>query len=308
MMIGCFLSLYDDELLYSICTRYQIRNGYTKTSHMMDDLFGSPASKPTLYMQWGLKKLVPRLTEGCHYDLDYFINHHTMYNLFSPFMESAEDYYDKVVGGTKGHKWVQALEYRYNKGIRYCPVCQASSLLKHGEIYFSRLHNAPGVHVCTKHQVFLEELPFNLGERGILEMFVDSTFRVEVKRLNLKDFTQRWLLTIAQNIEWLMTNELNIGKEKLRKRYLNEMFNRELLNRSGRYKWEKLMQGIQRRFGLELLHIVGINDSKWFLDHSTLNRRDGSYQSDPLCHIILIIFLFGSVKELKESYKLSLVA
>jgi hypothetical protein len=85
-VIRCFPDPHPDELFYSICARYSDRMRFPSIRALNRDLFGSPAVLPSIAFPSRFAALLENLSDVYDYSLDKFINEHTLFPLFRPFL------------------------------------------------------------------------------------------------------------------------------------------------------------------------------------------------------------------------------
>jgi hypothetical protein len=77
-MLGFFPTPYPDELLYSICARYQARMNYSSQSSTVLDLFETKKAIAIFDLPSKLQRLLASLPPGHDYTVDQFIDNHTL--------------------------------------------------------------------------------------------------------------------------------------------------------------------------------------------------------------------------------------
>lgn len=158
-MIGFFPDPYPDELIYSICARFQERVGYLNSSSTIRELFGSANYTINVALPHHLNNLISVLPPGHHYTVDRLIDEHTLLPFFSPFLEP-----ERVTFLREGsrennvtHLGITTSSIRLPDWFRFCPLCAKEDRKQFGESYWHRLHQLPGVKVCHVHNIFLED-------------------------------------------------------------------------------------------------------------------------------------------------------
>ncbi|TAM48208.1 MAG: hypothetical protein EPN55_00540 [Gammaproteobacteria bacterium] len=172
---------YPDELLYSVITRYLNRTGASVAGAVVADVFGRririssidlPSSLNAVsertWLVWGMtgEEIADRLT------------------LFP--------YYARYVPGVRAARCLRALRSDNGVGVhtrlgvngsrvrtprflRFCPTCRAHDLSLHGETYWRRTHQIPGVLVCPDHGTPLVESTALMKPTSFRAYFIDAT-------------------------------------------------------------------------------------------------------------------------------------
>src|SRR5436853_7540042 len=89
-MLTCFPDPYPDEIFYSICARYSERMRYQSRNTLKRDLFGNSEVIPAIALPCHLAALVENLPCTSRYSVDRFIDEHTLFPLFSPFLSQEQ--------------------------------------------------------------------------------------------------------------------------------------------------------------------------------------------------------------------------
>jgi TniQ len=154
-MIGFFTDPYADELLYSACARYHRRARNRSKEATARDLFGNNRAKIVVDFPTRLDYLAAQLPPAT-YSVNRLIDEHTMLPLYSPFMPPErhatlrQDM--RGEGGGSLHARLGILTSGIDvKQLRFCIVCVEDDR----EPYWHRIHQFPGVEVCSTHSVFL---------------------------------------------------------------------------------------------------------------------------------------------------------
>src|ERR1043165_1257690 len=155
-MISFFPTPYPDEILYSILARYHIRSGSLSPKAILRDLFGTTTVVATVDLPSHINSLVRNMPPLSKYTADSIISEHTLYPFYAPFLfpETSELVFDSM----KEHCWgevharagIMASAVAAPSRLRFCPHCLHKDEEKFGKPYWHRLHQVPGVLVCSK--------------------------------------------------------------------------------------------------------------------------------------------------------------
>lgn len=157
MIVG-FLTLYPDELLYSLFARYYAQSGHLAYVFAAEELFENRTIKPDIeFMDRLTPEVIGLLTK--EESLKEIVEQHTMFPYYARFLDlhrrrqalalllQMDERYHNLL--------YQIKSKRINRYLRYCPLCAEDDRNQHGETYWHRSHQLHGVEVCPKHHCFL---------------------------------------------------------------------------------------------------------------------------------------------------------
>src|SRR5262249_13189335 len=133
------------------------------------DLFGNPAVVLTIALPCHLATLVGDLQSRYDYSVDRFIDEHTLFPLFCPFLpqrqmiQAREDMKGKI-GSSVYYRIgtpVSGIPVPKVEHLRFCSLCVDEDRDRFGECYWHRIHQAPGVLICPVHKAVLCEIESN---------------------------------------------------------------------------------------------------------------------------------------------------
>lgn len=151
MKLPFFPIPYPDEILYSVFARYHVYSGNNASKITSRELFGSP-TKASL-VQVNMNQFIENLPPFYPLTLEDFYNNHTLLPFFSPFI-SEERYLDvknSMGGKSKRGGFAQSKlgltggSMSLSHYMYYCPDCFKENTIVHGEAYWHRVHQVPGV-------------------------------------------------------------------------------------------------------------------------------------------------------------------
>lgn len=292
---------YEDELLYSIIARYKAWNGIILDSEAMYNLFDSKNK----YLYIDLPTNLNVIGQRAGYDIDFLIHETTLFDFYSLFKNKwIRDDALSMMQGNKRNTLEYALgiynkEYAKPNFIRFCPECWEEDIKISGESYWRKLHQAPGVVICPKHHRILHN--------SRLSSFFDSISNANEKNcfpskpvLNLNKRELSLSLKIAKEIQWVFKNyktvskydslspELYLSKIIETNYILNDVLYTVSLNKT-------FIERIKKFYGEELINEWNLN-----IDNSWLYKTIFGFSNHPLSHILLIIFLYGSIRNLTK--------
>lgn len=154
---------YKDETLYSMLARMQIFEGVDSPRDLTQMCFGLRTIIAVADLPCHVDRLIQCLPESYRLSSDNLIQNHTLYPYYTAFSthERRQELLQYMKGDSGGgvhmKAGVMASSIKANAHFRYCPRCAKEELKNHGELHWHRLHQTPGVEVCSIHNVFLEE-------------------------------------------------------------------------------------------------------------------------------------------------------
>jgi hypothetical protein len=163
MATGYFPTLHPDELLYSGCARYFERGNFASVKSALFDLFGAATAGAIVDLPCRLSEFEAALPKGHGYKAERLIDKHTLAPLFCAFLppERARRIRHDMLGnnGPALHRRIGLTANRvpFRDRLRFCPLCAREDIDHFVKPYWHRLHQLPGVEICPRHEVFLEE-------------------------------------------------------------------------------------------------------------------------------------------------------
>lgn len=319
-MISFFPTLYEDELLYSAIARYHIRSGNISPKATIYELFNSKTISAVVELPSNIDNLIKNMPVNCKYTQNEFINNNTMFPLYTAFLpaERKELIYELMRGKNGGDIYnrvgLMATSIRSNKYLKFCPECIKEDKLKYGELYWHRIHQIPGIAICSKHKIPLldskvlmhlenkhqyicateENCSFNLSSK------INDYITLEDKKalicldkiINSKECFRK-LFILVKNVELLLNRQYN-NRPSLwfRGNYINKLIELGFANINGEVKQKQLISRFNEYYGEELLYILQSvvnpnNESNWLSQIVRKHRKT----FHPLRHLLLMQFL-----------------
>ena len=143
---------YEDELAYSLFSRYSVKRGYISFVSIAEELFANPKCRPNIEL---CNQLVSQKNEQL-FPNDSFLAKHTMLNYYMAFLlpdkqntlwESAKNMDIKTLSNR-----LPFPKSKHPRFLRFCPLCVKENREAYGETYWNRAHQMYGITVCYKHQ------------------------------------------------------------------------------------------------------------------------------------------------------------
>lgn len=218
-MIGCFPDPYPDELLYSVCARYQQRTRFSCINTNLE-LFSCETKRCFIDLPGFVDVLAENLPGSTAYNMNYFLKNNSLLPLYLPFLtkELKSSLLSELTAPGQHPKFTFSYDAYslISKRLRYCPQCVHEDRLIFGETYWHRLPQVWHVRVCPKHLIILIESDISIERqyRGRF-YFVENYFAAEdviscesqissESNHYLNTFRGKVTLELARNAQWLL--------------------------------------------------------------------------------------------------------
>ncbi len=307
-MIGFFPTPYPGESFYSLCARYADKVRYASRLALTQELTG--AINPIQFegIPSRLNHLVEALPPGHLLSVDLLIANHTLFPAYAAFWSHERTQRVRAAMTTGSRAKVEAtaglagFRIQPSETLRYCPKCHTNDQECYGEAYWHRLHQMPGVEVCPRHKVFLEESQVErrtTGRWGNLVTAEEGAMACDSRAVNDSNTLDAQLLAIAHDIEWLFEHsQYGTESQDLRNRYLKCLVGRRLANWSGRLRGREIIRSIKHHYSDMLLDrlqcsVESVGRTTWILRllHETRARS-----AHPIHHLLAIHWLGLDIK------------
>lgn len=157
------LPVFPDETLYSLITRYHYLLGNRKWRDTIELLCNTPAVLVHRFFPPFLNELNTALFPEPN--ISYVIDQLTIFPYFRPFLPErvvkraiAHLATGHSMGGIKTLLGIVASQIGANTQLRFCHSCKDCDLAKYGQAYWHRIHQLPGVWICSIHKTALFEV------------------------------------------------------------------------------------------------------------------------------------------------------
>jgi hypothetical protein len=313
-MISCFPDPYPDELLMSVCARYDGEMIYPDKRAAVREMFGDKKASATVDLPNRIDCIIDSLLFPHNYTADGLINDNTLFPFYAPFIprERASAVRSEMRGSGKNHVYerlgITAGRRKLPTNLKFCPECVLKDREVVGETYWHRIHQAPGVEVCPHHSVFLKvsTAPWQNSKTSGEIISAERSVRTTKSRpLDLSKPTHVALLKLAQSIAWLLKWRGQAPEgDVLRARYYNLLLRRGFAYYNGRIRSGELRDKFIKFYTAKLLEKLQcpIRDQteSWLLRLVHLNKV-GIVQH-PLRHLLLMTFLDSNPEEVFTSF------
>lgn len=305
-MLPFFPEPYPDELLYSILARYHVRSGNTSPKMTMNELFGSISITAVYDLPSHLESLHKNTSFYNEHSLYQLIINHTLYPYYQPFipperaqviLKSMKENRGNFIHSIAG---IMATSVSTPKYFKFCWKCIKEDQDLYGEIYWHRVHQTPGVKLCTKHGEFLQDSLVLIHGLNRHEFVAASFEKCMVKcQDSILNFDEKAKLAyFSKEIEWLFINSIQPRPLNwYQERYISLLYKAGLSSREGFVDQDALFYRFIGFYGNRVLAALGsdvvMNDESSWLRAIVRKHRKTFH---PIRHLLLIIFLTESFK------------
>jgi hypothetical protein len=305
-MLAYFPSPYPGEILYSVLARYHIRSGNTNAKETSRDLFNSSTTTATADLPSHLDSLINNLPLLSKHTVESLIQKYTLYPFYAVFLppQRADSVMESMKSENGGsiHSKVGILGNSINtpRYFRFCPLCLEKDLQEHGEPYWHRLYQIPGVLVCPVHAVTLKDSLVPMQSFNNQEYCAASPENCpfNAQQETYSNDTLQKLLILSRDICWLLNSHLSLRTpEYFPKQYMALLIENGLATARGRIYQKDLLDSFLFFYGHELLEALDStiryeNKQNWLFDIARKNGRG----FHPVRHLLMMRFLATSVE------------
>lgn len=309
-LITTFPIPYPDEIFYGILARYSTRMNYSYKSTLAAELFGRDGTTGAFDLPNGLRHLVGNLMPHPRLTVGNFIINHTTLNFYRPFMSALrfnnlqteiEIGTDKSIFLRPGHKAIFTGRPAF---LRYCPVCVIEDRNIHGEAYWHRIHQLPGMTVCCTHHVWLEPSTVkttNTATSPSIELVCaeDVLANVVARQADTSDDIASRLLILGEDLTWVLSHaDQHLESETLRQSLIYALRKADLASYRGRTRPAEILQHFNEHCLPEVQELVGCNQDASVWIKNMLYEKDATLS--PIHFLLLIRSLGYSARSLFE--------
>ena len=266
-MFAVFPSPYEDELLYSLCARYARLMGYrNRNNATLRHLFGHTVMAAVVDLPIYLDVFAGQLEFLGGPNADELIDRHTLLPYYVAFHPAEQREAMRAAMRAEGRPHsmlgLSASRVATPQALRYCPSCAAEERARHGEAYWHRLHQLPGVTVCPEHEVWLENSAgqvLMLRSRRVFDTAETTIPRsVHARELSVNNVTHLLTELARRTRDTLVAPPLAVEPQTLRERYRYFLAERGLATYTGRLRPEALRAAFHEFCTMETLDQLGL--------------------------------------------------
>lgn len=239
-----FPSRFPDETLHSLLSRYHQLSGNYNERQSLHELLGSHTLVVTSHLPSRLNYLAKVLPEGAC-DANTLIDEMTVFPYYRPFLSARQ--IRLSVMAMRGDN-AESLKIRLglvagrlgsSNSFRYCDECLAEDADIHGQGYWHRAHQLPGVMVCFQHGCALNKVSDEWIHRNRHSLFLPTHGHVQREAAPVPVVAGEFPL--LQQLALLSASALQgahkqIDRAALRDHYLELASRLDLANGSGRLR------------------------------------------------------------------------
>lgn len=173
-MLSYLPEIYPDELLYSVLGRLGRHCGLLSPKRLLDDAFGNRNVRSGFFLQTDLSRLAANLPSSRGLTAQRLAMETTLLPYVTAYQpQKVRDWALAALSGENrdAHALhvrlgLAASDVRLPSALRYCHHCRTEMLERHGELYWRRKHQLPGVLICPFHGTPLADSLVNLARTG----------------------------------------------------------------------------------------------------------------------------------------------
>lgn len=179
-MLVYFPLIYPDELIYSVVARWLRHQGCAQRTNALERLFGRRFAMASIHVPCGLNVFQQHFPERLDLSPEHLLDAHTLFPYWSAFeppvrrtqmREAIEEGHTQSIFLRSG---LAAYRIPPVRTLRFCADCLREMQANHGEMYWRRAHQLPGVFFCVSHGRPLQVSGVTQAVRGRHE-FVPAT-------------------------------------------------------------------------------------------------------------------------------------
>lgn len=302
-MLAYFPQVYPGELLYSVLARYHRHMGAPSSIQSMESLYGYRLVVASADLPGHLQALVDRLPPGSGWTADRVIEELTLFPYFTAFQppnvvrQARAAMRQGVTDGMLLRLGIAAFRVGHVTRLRFCPLCLAEMEECHGEPYWRRDHQLPGVLVCPAHGCPLKASAVLLTALGRHIYIAANERSCPNDSPDLVDRSDRLLLTTLQRLartsSALLDNSASIRTAaEWTEHYRGSLLKTDLTLSSGRLDQRRLEQAFFEKYAGVLrlfpeLTVWACRPGPWLAAMSRKHR----HAFHPFQHVLLQDFL-----------------
>ena len=219
MSIAYFPTIYTDELIYSVFSRFYQNAGYPNYIFCAEDLFVNKRVKPDIEF---INELKPEIIHLLCRDMiiEHLIEKHTMFPYYARFLpkERRIKGFEALCSMSGNYNNLLAVPKQKNgkeRYLRYCPLCVKEDREVYGETYWHRSHQMMGVDFCPKHGCKLVHSSIMANSKASPNL---TSAELEVKEINNITYGNELEVEFARYIgavfqaDMDMENDVEVGK------------------------------------------------------------------------------------------------
>lgn len=302
-------------------------HGVLEGDEVTSYFFNSKTISAIVELPANIDTLIENMTINNKYTAEELIYNHTMFPFYTSFLppERKVVIYKLMKGKNGGDIYnrggLMATSISSNKYFKFCPECSKEDKLKYGELYWHRIHQIPGIVICSTHKIPLldskvlihqenkheyicaneENCKLNSSNEVNKQTTLDeeqTLIRLD-KIINSEEYLKK-LFILVKNVELLLNRQYNSRPSLwLWRNYNNKIIEFGFANVNGQVKQKELIRSFIDYYGEDLLYVlqstvISDDESNWLSQIVRKHRKT----FHPIRHLLLIQFLGITLDEL----------
>lgn len=310
---------FPDEPLYSLLARYHLGSGSAFVT--IKRVFGRRGVVPTNALPWGLDAIASNLPPGHPSTADSLLLQHTLYPYFSPFLRAETA--SKMRALMLASEPEASSKLRFLLGLpagkillphvpRFCDQCAADDVRRHGQPYWHRVHQAPGVVVCPAHDASLRTRVRAAEKAGRHELYLPpltptaSCVVLDGQAIGLRP--REILARVARLTQALVNGDLPQNlRAALATAYRRKLTSEGAITPAGsvrRLRFNAMFEPVTANLRAlpDFAFLTGNNTATW----AARTGSDGLATGHPLKHIFTLAILYDDLDALRVALATSM--
>lgn len=311
-MINFFPIRYEDELLYSVISRYKETSGFINKKAVFSSMFNKQNYRVSVLFTQNIQTLVSNLPINCRLTTEQLINENTMYPFYTAFLNQERKnkvYYSMLNAKSEITENLLGIgQWKHIKTpyLKYCLTCFKEDMTIYGESYWRRLHQVPGVLVCEKH---MEPLTVsNIFANEMQRELICPDYECCQENITYTGYDDRFIehnVTYIENCKMLLNTVYESkSQEFIKNFYIDKLREMGLASSNGSIYMKDFQSEFIKFYGREYLKFM---ESDLDIDNSSnwlrLFIRSTNKNRSPLRHLLVLQFLVTEVSSMFESKK-----
>lgn len=294
---------YPGELLNSVITRFMVRTGSTKISTLTKLLFKVRLKNLQVEMPNHLTALSEITASSWSLTDEEIAETLTLYPLYSCYAseKTASLCLHQLKTGGHGPSLLRlgmiGKRAKVPRYLRYCRSCRDSDISLHGETYWHRCHQIPGVLVCPDHGEWLRDSTVMMRGNNCNQDATSATTAPTEDRKALcdivgRDVAEKYMKVVARCKEMLKGCPVSWPKQDYPITYRRAALQRGFVKDHSRLKYTELEKAFLRFYSAQLLSLIGCELRQGKTWNWLENIFKVSYETHyPIEHALVQVFL-----------------
>lgn len=303
-MINVFPKMYEDELLYSVISRYRRRCGLINKRAVMEDLYGKKQGVFQMLFPLHLNKISEMLPLGSKITGEQLLLKHTMYPFYTQFLSKqiSDDIKESMLNKKNVSIMVKTClhsrDANTNKYLKMCPLCVLEDKNRIGESFWRREHQVSGVFFCMKHEIHLQEsnvLMTKINNEYVCLDDIETTASNSICE-NYKEYNLKYISLVKEIME---ADDKRLNLSDINRFYRYKLYEIGLATKSGIINRVMLFDKFKEFYPKNYLVLMKSSlDNNNIEDSWIYSFFSNQHNKSIVKHILLLQFLDSSIKEM----------